>query len=262
MVVILILVLAAFAFYFLKYRKKEQSLTVQELIGAKTSKVTWDGLAHNGNHYRLVVEVEPINLDNASIEENKTVWLNFLGLINTISLPYTLITQSQLFEMRDYTDAYGQSVQKLPDDYPDLKKSGDLVRQYLIECLDQGTIRNYHGYVIFEYNPLVAETGVQAGMGRLNTLLDRAAPKKNNLSEEEQSELALQILEEAESILYGYCEQVGMRYQRLDKAGVWNYTYQTLQREMAPQARMIDAIRADSFKRVKDSQTLREIGHA
>lgn len=261
MVLILILTLAAVAFYFMGYQKKKQPLTVQELIGTKVSKLTWDGLAQNEYHYRLVIEVEPINLDNASIEENKAVWLNFLGLINTVSLPYTFITQSQLFEMKDYTDAYGQSVQELPDEYPELKKSGDLVREYLVESLDQGTIRNFHGYIIFEYNPLKAETGV-AGAGRLNTLLDKAAPKKNKLSEEERSDLALQILEEAESILYGFCEQVGMRYQRLDKAGVWNYTYQTLQREMAPQARMIDAIRSDSFKRMKESLTLREIDHA
>ncbi|WP_068779924.1 hypothetical protein [Paenibacillus sp. GM2] len=261
MVLMLILVLAAAVFYFMNYQKKEKPLTVQELIGAKNSKITWDGLAQNGNQYRLVVEVEPIILDNASIEENKAVWLNFLGLINTISLPVTFITQSQLFEMKDYTDAYGQSVQELPDDYPDLKKSGDLVRQYLIESLDQGTIRNYHGYIIFEYDPLKAETGV-AGAGRMNAILDKAAPKKNNLSEEEQSDLALQVLEEVENILYGFCEQVGMRYQRLDKAGIWNYTYQTLQRELAPQARMIDAIRSDSFKRSKHSLTQEELQNA
>lgn len=261
MVLMLILALAAAVFYFMNYQKKEKPLTVQELIGAKNSKITWDGLAQNGNKYRLVVEVEPINLDNASIEENKAVWLNFLGLINTISLPVTFITQSQLFEMKDYTDAYGQSVQELPDEYPDLKKSGELVRQYLIESLDQGTIRNYHGYIIFEYDPLKAETGV-AGAGRMNAILNKAAPKKNNLSEEEQSDLALQVLEEVENILYGFCEQVGMRYQRLDKAGVWNYTYQTLQRELAPQARMIDAIRSDSFKRLKHSLTQEELQNA
>ncbi|MNW51377.1 hypothetical protein D3C74_288610 [compost metagenome] len=257
---LLIAALTVAALYFWKNRQKEQPITVQELIGAKTSEVSWDGLAQNANQFRLVVEVEPINLDNASIEENKTVWLNFLGLINTVSLPYTFITQSQLFEMKDYTDAYGQSVEELPDEYPDLKKSGDIVQQYLIESLDQGTIRNFHGYVIFEYNPLI-ETSVQVGAGRMNALLDKAAPKKNNLSEEERSDLALQILEEAESTLYGFCEQIGMRYQRLDKAGVWNYTYQTLQREMAPQARMIDAIRSDSFKRVKQSLTMEEIKH-
>lgn len=261
MLLILILALAAAVFYFMNYQKKEKPLTVQELIGADKSNITWDGLAQNGNKYRLVVEVEPINLDNASIEENKAVWLNFLGLINTISLPVTFITQSQLFEMKDYTDAYGQSVQELPDEYPDLKKSGELVRQYLIESLDQGTIRNYHGYIIFEYEPLKAETGV-AGTGRMNAILDKAAPKKNNLSEEEQSDLALQVLEEVENILYGFCEQVGMRYQRLDKAGVWNYTYQTLQRELAPQARMIDAIRSDSFKRSKHSLTQEELQNA
>ncbi|GJM78049.1 hypothetical protein ACL02P_23820 [Paenibacillus sp. MB22_1] len=260
MALLIIVALIAVALYLLKYRKKEQPLTVQELIANK-SNITWDGLAQNGNVYRLVVEVEPINLDNASIEENKAVWLNFLGLINTISLPVTFIVQSQLFEMKDYTDAYGQSVQELPDEYPDLKKSGDMVRQYLIESLDQGTIRNYHGYIIFEYDPLKAETGV-AGAGRMNAILDKAAPKKNNLSEEEKSDLALQVLEEAENILYGFCEQVGMRYQRLDKAGVWNYTYQTLQRELAPQVRMIDAIRSDSFKRLKHSLTQEELQNA
>ena len=69
MALLIIVALIAVALYLLKYRKKEQPLTVQELIANK-SNITWDGLAQNGNKYRLVVEVEPINLDNASIRNN------------------------------------------------------------------------------------------------------------------------------------------------------------------------------------------------
>ncbi|WP_270619802.1 hypothetical protein [Paenibacillus macerans] len=262
--VILFAVIIGFALFYYTQKKKKKKVTVQDLIGAKTSKVSWDGLAQNENVYRLVVEVEPINLDNASLEERKVVWINFLSLINTLSIPYTLIKQSQLFEMKDYADSYGHSIEHLPSDYPALKESGEDVCNYLKQSLDQGAVRDDHGYILFEYDPVVAaaNAGVQAGIGGLDRLLGKAVPRKNKITEEEQADLALQILEEAANTLYSFCEQVGMRYQRLDRGGVWNYTYQTLQRELAPQARMIDAIQSDSFKRVKQSLTAQEIDYA
>jgi len=256
-----VVVLALVAIYWFWIRSKRtfnRPLTVQEMIGA-ASNVEWEGLAQNQNQYRLVVEVEPINLDHASVDENKTVWINFLSLINTISLPYKLITQSQLFEMKDYMDDYQQSIEELPEEYSLLKKSGEMVSDYLMDSMNQQSIRNHHGYIIFEYNPMTSGANVQVGSSKLNGLLDKAAPRKERLSAEERSDLALQMLEEAEGMLYGFCEQVGMRYQRLDKAGVWNYTYQTLQRELAPQARMIDALHMDSFNRMKHSLTMNEI---
>lgn len=237
--------------------QKKPTPTVQSLIGGE-AQVTWDGMTQRGNLFRLVVEVEPINSDHASAEENQAVWTNFLGLINTLSLPYKLVLQSQLFEMKDYTKAYDESVNRLSDAYPALKASGRDVSHYLSDSLEQDAIRDYRGYAIFEYDPVQASSGsgVQLGIGKVDAAIGKmGSATAGRMSEEEKSDLALQILEEAAENLYGFAEQIGMRYQRLDRAGVWNYTYQMLNRELSPQARMVDALQAESFKRQKRSLT-------
>lgn len=257
MFIVLGLAVGMVLFFTLGSKKKKRVPTVQDVIGAQT-KVSWDGMTQSGNLFRLVVEVEPINSDHASIEEHKAIWLNFLGLINTLSLPYKFVLQSQLFEMKDYTRAYDLEVEQISDDYPALKLSGRNVSEYLTQSLDQEAIRDYRGYVIFEYDPVRASamTGIQVGIGKVDAALGKVGSSSNRLSEEEKSDLALQILEEAADTLYGFCEQVGMRYQRLDRAGVWNYSYQMLNRELSPQARMVDALQAESFKRTKRSLTV------
>jgi hypothetical protein len=247
-----LIIIGAIAWFYWCGKNQNKPSTVQEVIGGNTAKLAWDGLTQNGSCYRVVVEVEPINLDNASADENKAIWMNFLMLINTLSLPYTLITQSQLFEMKDYTDSYGREIEYLPPEYSGLQDSAKVVQDYLTQTMDQGTVRDFHGYVIFEYDSVVATLNMS---GDVSNLLEKIAPKKEKISEEEKTDLASQILDEAVSTLYGFCEQIGMRYQRLDNAGVWNYNYQTLQRELSPQARMIDALRTDSFKRVKQSMS-------
>lgn len=244
------IIIGTVAWIYWRGKKENKPSTVQEVLGAKTATLAWDGLTQSGSCYRVVVEVEPLNSDNASADENKTIWMNFLMLINTLSLPYTLITQSQLFEMKDYTDSYGRDIDYLPIEYSGVQDSAVVVKDYLTQSMDQGTVRDFHGYVIFEYDSVVAALNMG---GDVRNILDKIAPKKEKISEEEQIDLATQILDEAVSTLYGFCEQIGIRYQRLDNAGVWNYSYQTLQRELSPQARMIDALRTDSFKRVKQS---------
>lgn len=246
------------AFFIWKIRKKDQKeLTVQDVIGGDKTSVTWDGMTQRGNLFRLVIEVEPINTDHASIEEQRAMWSNFLGLINTLSLPYKLVLQSQLFEMQDYMRDYAASVEQLSDDYPLLKASGRNVGLYLSESQEEDAIRDYRGYFILEYDPVQAASinGVNLGIGKLDDVVGQLGNRKNRLSDEEKSDLALQILEEAAEEIYGFCEQIDMRYQRLDRAGVWNYSYQMLHRELSAHARMVDAIAADSFKRIKRSLT-------
>ncbi|ALP37961.1 hypothetical protein ASL14_18995 [Paenibacillus sp. IHB B 3084] len=238
--------------------KKKPIPTAQDVLGSKETKVSWDGMTERDNLFRMVVEVEPINSDHASLEEHKAIWTNFLGLVNTLSLPYKFVLQSQLFEMKDYTQTYDASVEQLSDHYPALKASGRDVSNYLTQSLEQDAIRDYRGYVIFEYDPIRASSvnGIQVGIGKVDATLGKIGSSGNRISDEEKSELALQILEEAADTLYGFCEQVGMKYQRLDRAGIWNYSYQMLQRELSPQARMIDALQSESFKQIKRSLTV------
>ncbi|WP_411347085.1 hypothetical protein [Paenibacillus sp. WLX2291] len=258
MIEILGIVLFLMVVWFWKTKRTSSGeMTVQHIIGGNQPAVTWDGMSQQGNVFRLVVEVEPINTDNASLDEQKAIWSHFFGLINTLSLPYKMVMQSQLFEMQDYIREYEASVKQLSDDYPALKESGRMVSAYMKESLEYESIRDYRGYFILEYDPVQAAkvNGMQIGIDKVDTALGQLGSSKHRISDEEKAELALQMLEEAADTVFSFCEQIGMRYLRLDRAGVWNYTYQTLNRELSSQARMVDAILTDSFKRTKTSMS-------
>ncbi|MCE3203491.1 hypothetical protein [Paenibacillus sonchi] len=247
---LIFLLLLFVAVWWLRSRRKTSS--VQELL-FKDVDVSMDGLVQNGDSFEMVLEVQPANLENASREENKAVWLNFLALVNTIGIPYTLVMQSQLFEMRDYTSYYRDQPDKL--NLPEkLKQSGSEVADYLEQSTEEGRIRHYKGYVILRYSASsTVQPGVKTGNGTVDGWLGRAVPAKDRMTAAEKADLAEQMLEEAAEMIYSFCEQANMQYQRLDKAGVWNYTYQTLQRDLSPHARMMDAIEAGAFQPEKRS---------
>lgn len=254
---ILFIVLAVgLVFWLSKRKRKGPPKTVQELLEA--GEVSPDGLVQVGNEYRFVIEVEPANMDTASLQEKKAIWMNFLSLVNTMGIPYTLLMQSQLFEMKDYTSDYGKKVEN-PDLTPELRESGQQVKIYLEQTTEESKIRDFKGYIILYYNPVAAtvSSGVETGVGLLDRILGQVLPNKNNMkmSDKEKADLAQQMLSDSAEYIFGFCEQVGMRYQRLGRAGVWNMEYQLLQREAAPHARMMDAIEQQAFKPFKTSMT-------
>lgn len=247
-----------------KGKSKGPPKTVQELLEA--GEVFPDGLVKVGNDYRIVLEVEPANMDTASLQEKKAIWMNFLNLVNTMGIPYTLLMQSQLFEMKDYTSEYGKRVAN-PDLTPELRESGQQVKVYLEQTTEESKIRDFRGYLILHYNPVAAavSSGVETGVGVLDRVLGQALPNKDHakLSDQEKADLARQMLLDAAEYVYGFCEQAGMRVQLLSRAGVWNMEYQLLQREVAPHARMMDAMEQQAFKPFKTSltrQALKEEG--
>ncbi|MBY9079591.1 hypothetical protein KIH86_08505 [Paenibacillus sp. HN-1] len=248
----LIFIVILLTFAVLWFRSKRKKNSVQELLSKETV-ISMDGLVQNGNEFSIQIEVQPANLENASNDENKAVWLNFLGMINTIGLSYSLIMQSQLFEMKDYTSFYREQPDKL--NLPQkLRESGRKVADYLEQSTEEDRIRHYKGYVILRYNAVsVHQTGVQTGNATVDGWLGRAIPAKERMTDAEKADLAGQMLEEAADMVYGFCEQANMQYQRLDRAGIWNYTYQTVQRDLSPYARMMDAIEAGAFQPEKRS---------
>lgn len=255
---LLLFVLLVVGLYVWLYKGKSKGppKTVQELL--EEGEVFPDGLVKVGNDYRIVMEVEPANMDTASLQEKKAIWMNFLNLVNTMGIPYTLLMQSQLFEMKDYTSEYGKRIVS-PDLTPELRESGQQVKGYLEQTTEESKIRDFRGYLILHYNPVAAamSSGVETGVGLLDSVLSQALPNKDHakLSDQEKADLARQMLSDAVEYVYGFCEQVGMRCQILNRAGVWNMEYQLLQREAAPHARMMDAIEQQAFKPFKTSLT-------
>ncbi|WP_027092998.1 hypothetical protein [Cohnella thermotolerans] len=239
----------------LLFAKKTKARTTQDVIG--DTEITQDGLIRSGNTYRLVIEVEPKNLETASATEQKSLWVNFLSMANTINIPYTLLVQSRLFEMKDYADDLTKRISN--SDMPaELKESGEQVLEHLRLSTEEAQIRDISGYVILQYDPVAASqtTNVQTGVRQLDSLIGKS---KSKMTDAEKADLARQILTDAAEIVFSFCEQAGMRYQLLSRAGVLNATYQLLQRDMAPQARMIDAIHADAFRPIKRSLTADEV---
>lgn len=252
------LLLAALVAAYLYYtRKRKTARTTQEVVGATV--ISQDGLIQDqdGNVFRTVIEVEPINLDTASETEHKNVWVNFVAMINTLGVSYKLIMRSEFFEMRDYTDDLQKRLSVL--DLPQaLQQSGEATRSYLANSTEEAKIRDFRGFLILQYNPVqTAQAGIQTGVGGLDRLIGKAGETtKVKMSDAEKRDLAQQMLMDAAGIVYGFCEQVGMRYQLLNKAGALNVTYQMLQRDMSPYARMSDAIEQNSFYPMKQSLTV------
>jgi hypothetical protein len=237
---------------------KHNAKTTQEIVG--DTEITQDGLIRfrSGNTYRIVIEVEPKNLDMVSEAERKSVWTNFFSLINTLGIPYTLLAHSRLFEAKDYIGDLERRVGDLPDNK--LKESGQHVIAHL-RRIEDSHIRDISGYVILEYDPVAAAqvSSVSTGSAKLDSVVGKGGQSK--MTEAEKAELAEQMLTDAAELVYGFCEQAGMRYQRLNRVGVLNVTYQMLQRDMAPQARMIDAVEADAFRPIKRSLTAGVMNH-
>jgi len=251
-VVLAAAVLAA-VFLFLGGRKRAR--TTQDVVcGAAISP---DGLVQSGNVFRVVIEVEPMNLDTASSLEHQNVWTNFLTLINTLNLPYTLLVVTQNFEMKDYLTDLQRRLNGLDDLPPALRESGEQLVRYLSDSTEGAQVRDYRGYVILQYDPVAALSNaqIQTGVGWMDRLLGRGKAAGQVMNELEKAELARQALMDAAAIVFDFCEQIGMRYQLLNRAGVLNVTYQILQRDLSPHARMVDAIQADAFHPMKRSLT-------
>jgi len=252
--VLYILLAAALVAAVLLYMRKPAPKTTQDVIG--DTEITQDGLIKSGNTYRIVIEVEPKNLDTVSETERRSVWMNFFSLINTLNIPYTLLAHSRIFEAKDYLSDFEKRLENLPDA---LQESGRHVIAHL-QQMEDSHIRDKSGYVILKYDPVAGQTGnLNTGVGMLDRAISKSGQKK--LSEKENSDLAEQMLMDAADLVCGFCEQVGMRYQRLNRVGVLNVTYQLLQRDMSPHARMVDAVESDAFSPFKRSVTREVMQH-
>ena len=256
--ILVVVILVVGALLYLK--KREKTKTTQDIIGG--TEVTQNGLIQSGNVFKMVIEVEPANLDTASAAEHKNVWVNFLSMINTVTVPYTFIMHSEIFEMRDYTDDLDKRL-KQNDLPPALYKSGQATRDYLMQSTEaiDAKIQDFRGYMILQYDPILASQGVafETGLQQVDNLLGKTGTKNSKMTDMEKSDLAEQMLMDAAEVVFRFCDQIGMRYQLLNRVGVLNVSYQLLQREIAPYARMVDAMEGNAFHPIKRSITAENV---
>ncbi|MDP4086581.1 MAG: hypothetical protein Q8934_18535 [Bacillota bacterium] len=228
--------------------------TVQDLVSAKETYA--NGLVHNHNNtFSIVLEVQPLNISMKSQSEKDGVWLNFRSAMNMLPCHITLLIQSQYLDINDHIQDYIQVSQSTPLT-PQLKESALKVAEHLKGFSERKT-RDYRSYVIVRFNPYSygSEGGLATGNVDIDKLLGMIRGNKNKMSEDEAKELAENMLDEVGDTIYSSFESMGIGVSRLDRVGVYNMLYLTMNRDLSLYQRLHDVNAAGSFTEFKNSLT-------
>ncbi|MDP5276137.1 hypothetical protein [Chengkuizengella axinellae] len=255
-------VAAIFVFVFLKKTGDKQEITTQDVIG-KSVEISEEGIAKRGNMYRAVIEVKPINTITSSNQEKDSIWIKHRSFINMLAIPHTFIVQSQYLDMKDYTSWYQEESRKNEYLTPELLESANEVAEYYQKFDEKKKSRDFTGYIVIHFNPISdsIDSGVETGNAFFDGIFEKLKVNTKKISEEEKEDLSHQVIEEAVTHVMGACQNLGMQYRKLDKAGIYNMIYTTLQRELSYQVRLNDAIQAQSFTAQVDSITSRLLAY-
>lgn len=248
-----------FLLFVLPYLRRNKKVeTVQDLLG-KDSEVRADGLIHDKatSTFRYVIEVLPINLGTSSMSERAIQWTNFRGLVNTLGFPYTLLIQSQYLDMKDYSAWYKEKYENNPLLTEELIKAAHDRYEYFMNMDEEQNTRDYKCYIVLHFSPLSdsIDSGVRTGLNVLDDFVGQQFNSQKNMPAEELIDLSYQILEESKDHVFSYCEQAGMQYRLLDRAGVFQVNYQMLQKKLSIYSKVRDAVDARSFTANVDSLT-------
>jgi hypothetical protein len=255
-------VVAAFLTFYWFSQKRNNPITVQDLIG-KIAEVSPSGIVRNGNMFRTVIEVRPVNMMTSSKMEQDSVWVNFRALVNTLGIPYTLLVQSQFVDMKDYTHWYREQFNTNSFLTKELKESGEGVIRHIHRNDEEKKTRDFRCYVILKYDPIAEsiDSGVKTGSFLLDDLIEKVTNRQSKMSNDEIKDLAYQVLQEATQLVFSACDQLGMQYRRLDRPGIYDMIYTTLQKELSSNIRLSDAMQAKSFTAHIESVTSRMLAY-
>lgn len=231
-------------------RKERPPRTTQEFISYKS--LSRDGIIElPDQRFRLVIEVQPINLALKSPEEKQAIWLGFRQMIDSLTLNVLFLVQTRYMDMREYLKQLAQAIESVST--PELQDYG----AYLVRDLAGRTekkIRDRRHYVIVKYdqdngNNLGLETNSQVMNGAL------ARMSQKTVSDATAREMARQELENTALIIQSALANLGILSARLNRAGVMEMLYATFNRDMAPVMRVADADAQEMFSLVQHSKT-------
>lgn len=248
---------AAAALYLFVNNKKGKAVkaptTTQELIRYK--EITPDGIVELENHqYRLVIEVEPLNMNLKSTGEQELIWLGFRDLINVLTIPVTCLVQTRFLDLKDYISDLHQLSTNAPT--PQLQEYGYNHCNYLSEKTEN---RDRRHYIILKIDALAVssiDSGLKIENETLNALLtDLKSKRSSNISNDEIKSLAHQELENLAGVIQGCLNGMEIQNVRLNKQGVMDLIYSTFNRDLAPHARLSDASAQEIFSLTTRSLT-------
>lgn len=246
---ILMLVGGTGAVYYL-FKPRKQPKTTQELLDFK--EIYPDGIIElHGGRYRLVIEVEPINMALRSFQEQAAIWLNFRNLVNAVNLPCTFLVQTRYLDVKDYLSYLRESADGQPEK---IKDFGHHLAGWLEQKAEVKNLRDRRFYVILKIDPGTGvESGIQIESPVLNALVSslsgirKTAPREKNAVRDE--------LNNAANVIRSFLEGMDIRSKQLNREEVLEMLYQTFNRDMAPFVSFADANRTEAFSLFPDSVT-------
>ena len=238
-----------------KQTKKKKDNTVQGLFEYKSINDKGISQLEDGT-FTAILEVSEINQRLNSGTENTAVWRKFRSYINSMSIRQTLLVQSQYLNLTDFVNNYDDEANELKNLTPQLIAAKDEIVTSYREFSEVKT-KEIRCYVIFRFNPYREgiDKSLDTGSAVLNSLIESAKAKTSNMSEEEAIDLASSILDEITELAYQLFNGLGIKSVRLNRTGVLNMVYTTLNRDLAVAQRLQDAARSQSFSEFKFSET-------
>ena len=238
-----------------KLSKASNKETVQDLLAYE--EISNRGVVKliNGT-YTLTIEVTQINQRLMNQIENTTVWRKFRSMLNSIGVRHTYLVQSQYLDVMDFVSDYNENAEALDNLTPQLKLAKeDIVNNY--KSFGEEKTREVRCYMIFRFNPKKdgVEKGLETGNSILDGLLSGAKGKANAMDKDEADELANSILDEVGDLAHTLLHSIGIKAIRLNKVGVLNMLYMTLNRDLTLSRRLVDVNKAESFTEFKLSET-------
>ncbi|MCL6478324.1 MAG: hypothetical protein K6T65_07885 [Peptococcaceae bacterium] len=234
---------AGAVYYLLRPQKKAE--TTQELLDYVD--ISQEGIIElTGNKYRLVIEVEPINMALRSLQEQAAIWLSFKNLINSLNLPTTFLIQTRYLNLKDYLDWLRSLNQGKPEN---IKKLAEEHIDHMQKKTEGKHLRDRRYFIILKID--AASAGIESGLKIENPVLDtlvKSISKTGNarMSTDEMRQNAQTELFESASIIRGNLDAMGIRSAVLGRKAVLELLYQTFNRDMAPFARM-DEVQAQNM---------------
>lgn len=237
-----------------KGQKEKRELSVQDLL--KYDEITDRGIVRVGNSYISVLECGLINLHLLAFHENAAVWNNFRTMLNSINIRHTYILQSHFFDVSDFVKEYDEKANSLTNLTPELiSAKQDVINNYQVFTEERN--REQLGYIIFRYNPDVEglEVGLETGNPTIDELIKKFKSVASEIDKEESRSIAFSILEEVSDLAYQLLYKLKIQTVRLNKVGVLNMIYSTINRDLTIHQRLQDVSEAHSFTEFKISET-------
>ncbi|MHB1418651.1 MAG: hypothetical protein ACYCX4_03550 [Bacillota bacterium] len=238
------LVLIAAAVILLIWRPKQQKAnkrptSVQELFNFKN--ISPEGIVElPGSKFRLVLEVQPVNMALKSPGEQQAIWLSYRNLLNSLSLPATFLVQTRFMDLNDYIAELKILNKRAATQ--ELSDYGNHQVEALQGKVETKNIRDKRYYIILRIDTsdmASIESGVVLGNQFVNQLL--TGIKKQSLSEDDARDLAHQEMENMAGVVVSGLSNLGAEARVLNKSGALEMIYATFNRDMASTARFVDA---------------------